>query len=71
MTFGSKAAVRPGGAEGRSICTQDGGRRTTTHPDASGRWNYPFFASLCLLLVGAVSALFLRPDVAFEGPQKA
>jgi hypothetical protein len=39
--------------------------------DASGRWDYPFIASLCLLLVGAVSALFLRPDVPFEGPQKA
>lgn len=39
--------------------------------DASWRWDYPFIASLCLLLVGAVSALFLRPDLAFEDPQKA
>ena len=38
--------------------------------DASGRWDYPFIASLCLLLVGAVSALFLRPDLPFEDPQK-
>jgi MFS family permease len=35
--------------------------------DASGRWDYPFIASLALLLVGAVSALFLRPDVPLEG----
>ncbi|HEY7244645.1 MAG TPA: MFS transporter [Xanthobacteraceae bacterium] len=39
--------------------------------DATGRWDYPFVASLCLLLVGAVSALFLRPDIPFQDPQKA
>jgi cyanate permease len=38
--------------------------------DASGRWDYPFIASLALLLVGAVSALFLRPDVPFEEPAR-
>src|SRR5262249_51224294 len=36
--------------------------------DASGRWDYPFIASLAMLLVGAVSALFLRPDVPFDEP---
>jgi MFS family permease len=36
--------------------------------DASGRWDYPFVASLALLLVGAVSALFLRPDLPFKDP---
>jgi hypothetical protein len=38
--------------------------------DASGRWDYPFIASLCMLLVGAVSALFLQSDVPFEDAQK-
>jgi hypothetical protein len=36
--------------------------------DATGRWDYPFIASLALLLVGAVSALFLRPDLPFKDP---
>jgi MFS family permease len=39
--------------------------------DATGRWDYPFIASLCLLLVGAVSALLLRPDVPFEDAKQA
>jgi MFS family permease len=36
--------------------------------DMSGRWDYPFIASLALLLVGAVSALLLRPDLPFKAP---
>jgi MFS family permease len=36
--------------------------------DASGRWDYPFIASLALLLVGAAAALFLRPDLPFKDP---
>jgi MFS family permease len=39
--------------------------------DATGRWDYPFIASLFLLLVGAVSALWLRPDVPFVEPAQA
>ena len=34
--------------------------------DATGRWDYPFVASLGFLLVGAVLALFIRPDARFE-----
>ncbi len=33
--------------------------------DATGRWDLPFVASLGLLLVGAVLALFMRPDEPF------
>ncbi|GLS43279.1 MFS transporter [Methylobacterium brachythecii] len=33
--------------------------------DATGRWDLPFIASLGLLLLGAVLALFMRPDELF------
>jgi MFS family permease len=36
--------------------------------DATGRWDYPFVASLGFLLVGAVLALFIRPDIKFLTP---
>ncbi len=34
--------------------------------DATGRWDYPFIASLGFLLLGAFLALFMRPDTKFE-----
>jgi MFS family permease len=34
--------------------------------DATGRWDYPFIASLGLLLLGAVLALTMRPGERFE-----
>lgn len=37
--------------------------------DATGRWDYPFIASLGFLLLGAFLALFMRPDDRFEVAQ--
>lgn len=34
--------------------------------DHTGRWDYPFVASLGFLLLGAFLALFMRPDDAFD-----
>ena len=34
--------------------------------DATGRWDYPFVASLGFLLLGAFLALFMRPDDQFD-----
>ena len=34
--------------------------------DMTGRWDLPFVASLALLLVGAVAALWIRPDRPFK-----
>lgn len=34
--------------------------------DATGSWAYPFIASLGLLLLGSLMALWLRPDLPFE-----
>jgi sugar phosphate permease len=39
--------------------------------DATGRWDLPFVASLGLLLVGAVLALFMRPDEPFVDEAEA
>ena len=38
--------------------------------DKTGRWDYPFIASLGFLLLGAFLALFMRPDERFEEPAK-
>ena len=34
--------------------------------DLTGNWNLPFIASMCLLLVGAVLAFTMHPEVQFE-----
>ena len=34
--------------------------------DRTGRWDYPFVASLGFLLLGAFLALFMRPDDRFD-----
>lgn len=39
--------------------------------DQTGRWDYPFVMSLGFLLLGAVLALFMRPDDKFVAPVRA
>lgn len=39
--------------------------------DKTGRWDYPFIMSLGFLLLGAVLALFMRPDDRFVAPVRS
>ncbi len=36
--------------------------------DETGDWNYPFYGSIGLLLVGMAVSLFMRPDHPFSPP---
>ncbi|HYM02439.1 MAG TPA: MFS transporter [Stellaceae bacterium] len=38
--------------------------------DATGNWNLPFAGSIALLLVGAVLAFWMRPDVTMEAAER-